>query len=378
LHIALAIEQYDPKHGGAELSSSQIVTALVERGHQVTVLAGRSPDGFSAPGLTLRRCPTGPARSGRTTRRFVEWVGAELSHGSFDVSLAVVTWLPCDVLEPRSGVIAEARERLVARRRFPLARAAKRVELLLSAKHRRMLALERRMLCGAPARRVVAISRYMREQLVRHYGLDADRIPLIHNGAEMPDPDPGWRHDVRRRYELADETPVFLFVANDPWRKGVRPLLAALKRLEGAVLLVAGHVRPAVEGLVRRLGLAGRVKMLGKVDNTAELYCAADVTVLPSYYDPASRVVIESLIMGTPAITTAYNGSRDLVDGGEHALRGRVIGDPDDIDALAGAMAELIDPDEHARCRVAAKGLKRELSMRRHAARLEVVLAEVA
>ena len=43
----------------------------------------------------------------------------------------------------------------------------------------------------------------------------------------------------------------------------------------------------------------------------------------------------------------------------------------------AETRAELIDPDEHARCRAAAKGLKRELSMRRHAARLEEVL-EVA
>ena len=84
------------------------------------------------------------------------------------------------------------------------------------------------------------------------------------------------------------------------------------------------------------------------------------------------------LMMGTPAVTSAFNGSRDLVDGAGHAPRGRVIADPNDVDALARAMSDLIEPTELASCRAASRGLKRELSMQRHAERLEVVLGEVA
>lgn len=378
MRIALVIEHYDPPRGGAELSSSQIVDALVERGHDLTVLAGRCPDGFRAPGVTVHRCPGGPPRRGRAIPPFVAWVRGELAKG-FDVSFAVVTWLPADVLEPRSGVVAEARARQLARR-SPLARLLKRAEYLLSSKQRRMLALERRQLERGPdVPQVVAISRYMKEQLVRHYGLDPGRIPIIENGAEMPKTDPAWRADVRREHGVADDQTAFLFLANDPWRKGVQPLLRAVQQLpKSCVLLVAGRPDAPVERLVERLGVGDRVRLLGQVRQPAPLFAAADVTVLPSYYDPASKVVIESLIMGTPALTTAYNGSRDYVDGGDHPPRGRVVDDPDDVDALARAMKELADPAVQKRCRLASAGLRDELSMRRHAERLEAVLLEVA
>ncbi|MHC4959621.1 MAG: glycosyltransferase family 4 protein [Planctomycetota bacterium] len=159
----------------------------------------------------------------------------------------------------------------------------------------------------------------------------------------------------------------------------MRPCSRAMQALpDTARLLVAGHIRPPVQRLVAELGLEQQVVFAGSVPDPAPLYCAADVSVLPSYYDPASKVVIESLMMGTPAITTAYNGSRDFIDGGDHPLRGRVVEEPDDVAGLAHAMAELADPAEHARCVDGLGDLRDELSMRTHAARLEVVLAEAA
>ena len=34
------------------------------------------------------------------------------------------------------------------------------------------------------------------------------------------------------------------------------------------------------------------MRLIGPTRQMAELYCAADVTVLPTYYDPSSKVVI--------------------------------------------------------------------------------------
>jgi hypothetical protein len=58
--------------------------------------------------------------------------------------------------------------------------------------------------------------------------------------------------------------------------------------------------------------------------------------------------------------------------------RGRVIDDPNDVASLAGAMAELCDPDERRRCRAACAGLDTELSMSRHVDRLVQVLEQAS
>ncbi len=67
---------------------------------------------------------------------------------------------------------------------------------------------------------------------------------------------------------------------------------------------------------------------------------------MPTFYDPSSKVVIESLMMGTPAISTAYNGASDFIAPADGSARGRVIADPSDHRALAQAMIELWDPAE--------------------------------
>ena len=109
----------------------------------------------------------------------------------------------------------------------------------------------------------------------------------------------------------------------------------------------------------------------------SQLYCAADVTVHPTYYDPSSKVVIESLMVGTPAISTRYDGSSDLIED-QHGTRGRVVPEPDDVEGLAQAMQDLADPKERKACRMAIDGQTRGLSMKEHVDRLEEVLREAA
>ena len=364
MRIALVTEQFRPDFGGAERSAGQIVDGLTARGHTVTVLAGGQEPGLPHD---VRVCPSGAPRKGRSIPPFVKWVEQQL--GEFDVSMSVATWLPADVLEPRSGIMAESQRRFLARRKSFLGRVGKRLEYAVSPKHVRMLSLERAWV--ARAKRIVAISRYMQEQLVEHYAVDPSRIRLIRNGAEIDAPSPESVAEVRARFA---DVPLFLFVAHDPWRKGIQPLVRAVRKLAfDCRLVVLGRENRHLQEQVRD---EPRIVLAGETLNLAPWYAAATATVLPSYYDPASKVVIESLLLGTPAITTAFNGARDFVDGGP--LCGRVIDDPDDIEALAAAMTALRDPAERARCSEAARSIAADLPMSRHVAQLEIALAEVA
>jgi glycosyltransferase involved in cell wall biosynthesis len=89
-------------------------------------------------------------------------------------------------------------------------------------------------------------------------------------------------------------------------------------------------------------------------------------------------VVIESLLAGTPAISTACNGASEWLEGAGFEPRGRVIADPADDAALAAAMTELCDEPMRARCRASIEAMAAPISMREHVDRLEAVLEEAA
>jgi UDP-glucose:(heptosyl)LPS alpha-1,3-glucosyltransferase len=120
---------------------------------------------------------------------------------------------------------------------------------------------------------------------------------------------------------------------------------AALGRLAArgiqAVLLVAGRGRAAdVRRAAGRAG-TGRLRLLGVVDDLRPLYAAADVFVLPSVYDPASNATLEAMAMGLPVVTSATNGSSELIDPGRS---GWVLGDAGNAEVLAGMLEEAADP----------------------------------
>lgn len=388
LELALIVEQYDPEGGGAERSAAQIVDALLARGHRVTVLAGRCRDDIELPpGLNVERCRIGDARGALRQAVLAHWVRRPGVLDRFDASLSLTTLAPGTLVQPRAGLMVQSQHRSIARRRATAARFAKMTTLALSPRAQLVRQLERMTMRDRRVQHFVAISRYMAEALEQYYGVDPSRISLVHNAAEVPAADAAqrasWRERVRRAFAVPDDHVAFLFPAIDPWRKGLEPLMHAMRRLAErdvpATLLSAGCDGYAQLALAARLGVRDRVRLVGPTRQLHALFCAADVTVLPTFHDPASKVVIESLMLGTPAISTAFNGASDFLAGPDVSEpRGRVLEDPADDAALAAAMIELADPAERDRCRAATEGLAERLTMGRHVEQLERLLAAAA
>lgn len=80
--------------------------------------------------------------------------------------------------------------------------------------------------------------------------------------------------------------------------------------------------------------------MLGGVehDRLAEHYSAADVTVVPSYYEPFGMVAVEALSCATPVVAPQVGGLAHIVNG---PAVGRSV-PPRDPAALAAAILEVI------------------------------------
>ncbi len=378
MKLALAIEQYDPQGGGAERSTAQIAHELISRGHQVTIICARSQNVDDAS-LTVHCCFTRGRLTGPRMWRFSRWAQTMLQKEAYDATLSVTTAVAAKVVQPRSGTVVETLRQNLAIQTSPLARFGKHLAHQLSVKKQILRRLEAQTLADPKVLRIAANSQYVARQLQEHYNLNGERVVVIPNAAQMPvvsdEERACWRESVRNGYQIQEDEVAFVFAAMNPKLKGLMPLLRAfalyLKRGLPGVLLLAGKIDGYYLRDAARLGIREQIRLVGPTGEMPKLYAAGDVTVLPTFYDPSSKVIIESLMMGVPAISTRFNGASDwLVSEGE-PVRGRVIDNPSDWKSLCQAMCELADASQRQQCAEATGGLVETLSMRTHADQLE-------
>ena len=397
LRIAVVTESYDPLGGGSERSTRQMVQGLTERGHAVTVVAGActpaAADAARETGVPLQAMGQLRLKSARRLRAFSAFAQEALDGGGFDTSLSVTTATPAAVVQPRGGTVVETQRRNIARRPGAAGRAGKRLALAFNAKQRALLALERRTLAAPRVRRVVAISGYVADQLVQHHRVPASKIVQIPNAAWSPaDGCAGGRaawqrlcRDERARLKLEDQDVAFLFAALNPGLKGWPTLHAALRRLanapaqpgggRGVVLLAGGFADRDARALAAQ-GLGPHTRVLGRCGDLSPAYAAADAVVLPTWYDPCSKVVLEGLMVRRPAITTRFNGAAEWLTPPDGPPRGIVLDDPGDAAGLARALSQLVDPAARGAMAQACGGLEDALGMDHHVAALEQVLRD--
>jgi glycosyltransferase involved in cell wall biosynthesis len=200
--------------------------------------------------------------------------------------------------------------------------------------------LRTRWLYGRGVRHAVAISEAVRGRLLAA-GVAAGRISVIPSAV---DPQalaaPRSRADSRRELGLADGDFCLLALAALERRKGLDVLLDALALLESPPrVLIAGDgpCRSELEARCSKLGLAGRVRFLGRREDKADLLSACDALVLPSRAEGLGVAALEAMACARPVLASRVGGLAELVRDGHTGL----LVPPEDPDALARAIATL-------------------------------------
>ncbi|RCG26031.1 glycosyltransferase family 1 protein [Streptomyces diacarni] len=216
---------------------------------------------------------------------------------------------------------------------------------------------------GTACDRIIATCRDEVEELAA-MGVGADRVSVVPCGV---DPDvftptgPLWPRPARR--------PLLVQVGRLVPRKGAAVSIAALARVPGAELLVAGGPGgPALDrdpearrlrALARELGVADRVHLTGGLgrEEVPRLMRAADAVLCPADYEPFGIVPLEAMSCGTPVVATEVGGQRDTV---AHRGTGLLV-PPQDPAALARAVRTLLAMPARGRA-YGASGRRRVLS----------------
>jgi glycosyltransferase involved in cell wall biosynthesis len=171
------------------------------------------------------------------------------------------------------------------------------------------------------------------------------RVDVLPNPVEVPVLPP--RDELRERHGFAG--PTLVFSGRLVPQKDLDTLVAAVERVPGATLLLAGdgEERARLDGRARLLGALPRPQVL-------ELLRAADLAVLSSRWENFPHALVEALAVGTPVVATAVGGVPEIVRDGENG----VLVPPGDPEALAdGIRRALAERDRLASA--AAASVKR-------------------
>jgi glycosyltransferase involved in cell wall biosynthesis len=221
----------------------------------------------------------------------------------------------------------------------------------------RLIILLERWMYTNPRTGLILIASKTAEDLKRHYGL-AGPFPIVYIGLDKqifnPELRKRMRSDVRSQLGLGDDKFVLVLVGNDWKKKGLVALVEALARLKDLplVLVVAGQDDPApYQTRIRELGLEGRVKFCASRADVQWYYAAADAYTGPSLEDTFAQPPAEAMACGLPVITTATNGTAEIMTDG---VDGLILNDPNDAAGLADRIRWLYaNPEE--RCCMAAR-----------------------
>ena len=207
------------------------------------------------------------------------------------------------------------------------------------------------------AERVVATSPQEKEHM-RSLVSSKGAIDIIPCGTDLSHFGSISRQEGRQTLGIAPDEKVVLYVGRFDPRKGIETLVRAMGhsslRDGGKLRLIIGggsrqgqsdgYERERIEGIVAELGLAEITEFPGRLSPSILpiYYGAADVSVVPSHYEPFGLVAIEAMACRIPVVASDVGGLQFTVRSQETGL----LAPPKDEVAFAAAIDRILTNPE--------------------------------
>jgi glycosyltransferase involved in cell wall biosynthesis len=361
MSLLLISHSYPPVLGGSEMEAQRVCSALMRRGHSVTVLCAGGPP---MPDVSRWTDPAGvPVRifGGRRLARFRDYVFA----------LGVVWTLVRECKRYQAAYFLMQGVHLAAG--LPVARwLGKPVVMKVSGssiitmmRKSWMGRLELRLL-QKWAHRVMILNPGMAEEAAAA-GFQPGRLLWMPNpvdAVEFAPCAPERRAELRAELGIPAGSRVVLFVGRLAPEKElaslIRAVAAAAPDVPRSLLALVGDgpMREKLEALASTLGLGGSVRFTGRqtVEEVRAWLQASDVFALVSSAEGFPCSLLEAMSAGLPSVVSDIPANVQLIDHGVHGLHA-ALGDEASI---AGALTRLL-LDETERVRMGAASRERVL-----------------
>lgn len=320
--ITQVVQEFSRK-GGIECVAFELQAAWQRAGVLSRVIAGIAPGSETRPDVTLL---SSPFRNVATRGRFGRYLGrlfvipaftlSATSHlrrrGDDDLVLSHGDTLSGDVLVIHALNKASLKQ--------------KRKE----GEHRWMLnpmnwwagARDRLMIGGLRYSTYVALSSRVKHELMDLYGVPEQRIAVIPNGVDTDryTPEGPGRAEIRCELGIPANAKVLLFVGHEFGRKGLGPIVEAMKLLppDTFLIVVGDDDKSSYQKTAVLNDYDSRVIFTGPRYDLPEIYRASDAFVFPTSYEAFGLVTMEALASGVPIFATRVGGIEDYLEDGQN------------------------------------------------------------
>jgi glycosyltransferase involved in cell wall biosynthesis len=199
------------------------------------------------------------------------------------------------------------------------------------------------------ADKVIAVSQYTKDAIVREYGIPADKIEVVHNHSDPNDliPDTGGDNVYRYLAEMRKlGYRIVVNVGRLTIQKGLPNLLRSfqivLQHNPKTFLLIVGSGEQQNELIQQAadLGIAQNIFFAGfqRGKKCRDAYSVADLFVMPSISEPFGLTALEAIGYGTPVLISKQSGVSEMI---QNALKV----DFWDVDEMANKIVSLVQND---------------------------------
>jgi len=199
--------------------------------------------------------------------------------------------------------------------------------------------------------RVICCSDYMVQHVKWAFGLPDNKLVMVPNGVNpraYENIDNQALDSLRREFALPEEKLV-LFVGRLVYEKGAQVLINAIpKVLEKVnakfVIVGSGYMRDQLYNIVKSMGLEHKVLFAGflEEEKLLRLQTCADVSVVPSLFEPFGIVALEAMAAKSPVVVSDTGGLSEIV---EHDSTGIKVF-PNNTESLAWGIIRVLSDDK--------------------------------
>ncbi len=206
---------------------------------------------------------------------------------------------------------------------------------------------------------VIAVSEAMKNDVHNLYGVDYEKIKVIHNGIDLNQYKPTFNDAILDKYKIDKKIPFILFVGRITRQKGIIHLVNAIKYLKEGIQIVLCAGAPDTKEI--GIEMEEKVKeaenktknkiiwipeMLPK-EEVIVLYSCAEIFVCPSVYEPFGIINLEAMACETPVVATNVGGIPEVVVNNETGVlipfKSRDTAEPEDPEKFSKDMADAIN-----------------------------------
>lgn len=213
------------------------------------------------------------------------------------------------------------------------------------------------------ADRIITISEFSKNEIVKYLGYPEDKIHIVYPAVDHDHYFRKRGREILKRFNISENEKVILYVGSEMPRQNLPFLIKGFSELKKTMpdikLLKIGNPqwrgsREELLRLINELNLQNDVIFVGYVEEEElpKFYNAADLFVYPCLYTGWSLPCLEAMACGTPVITSNVSVLPEVV--GDAGL----TVDPYDVDGLAKTMYDVLTNDG-LREDMTKKGLKR-------------------